>query len=414
MKRVLFILVAVVLLAVGAGYWFRRPTPPPDTGGKPTVLWVFEAPRAGAVVAAPHISPDGIHLSAVHADGFKLQGTVYAIDPDTGRRRWSFDDNGAMLPAASAPASADGRLLFGEGMHANFVCRLRAIDAGSGGPVWSFTANDHIESGPRLRDGRAYFAAGNDGVYCLTAATGQPVWHFTGDLHTDSSPAVEGGRVYVATGPSRRFRTCEVIALDAANGQPRWRTPVSLPAWGSPVAVGDAVYVGLGNGRLTKAAEPPEVPAGGMVRLDAGREGETAWTFRTPDAVFVAPTVLSGVVAFGCRDGHYYGVNADTGTERFRVPMGAAVMADSATDGRVLFACSTAGRVCALSPADGGVLWQYELKDAAHGPVVVYAPLRYADGRLYVAGAVNPNEGFGGVFLFCLTVPNTPPGSAAK
>src|SRR5438067_12829935 len=128
----------VLALLAGAGgllavYRLSRPRPAqePEPPG-PRLVWGFSAPQPGAAVAAPLVTPDAIYLAALHARGLRLGGAVYALDPATGKRKWAFDRDGEMLPTASTPVLADGRLYFGEGMHANFVCRLYCLDAATG------------------------------------------------------------------------------------------------------------------------------------------------------------------------------------------------------------------------------------------------------------------------------------------
>src|SRR5207244_12980553 len=130
-------------------------------------------------------------------------------------------------------------LYIGEGMHANLVCKLYCLDAGSGRKLWHFTVGGHIESSPCVADGRVFFGAGDDGLYCLDAVSGAKRWQLAGAHHIDSNPAVAGRWVYAGSGVSRARKTTEVFCLDAADGSLRWRRPVDLPAWGSPCVNGD-------------------------------------------------------------------------------------------------------------------------------------------------------------------------------
>jgi outer membrane protein assembly factor BamB len=364
-------------------------------------VWVFEAPRAGSVVAEPRVTPEAVYLAAVHAHGLTRGGAVYALNPATGKARWSYDADGGMLPTASTPLIAGGHLYVGEGMHSHFVCRLHCLDAASGRAAWTFATGDHVEGGPAELDGTVYFPAGNDGLYALDAASGARKWNFRADLHIDSTPCVSGGRVYTGSGRSRRFDTHQVVCLDAATGKPLWRTPCELPAWGSPVVADGRVFVGLGNGRLTESAMDPEKPAGALACLDA-ETGRLLWAFPTGDAVFGRPVVVNDRVVFGSRDGHVYAVATD-GREVFRLPMGAPVVgAVTASRGR-LYAVSAAGRIVCVDAGSGSELWRHELARPGTDPLALAAPV-VAGGRLYVAAEM-VTGGTGIVSLFCFELP---------
>lgn len=404
MRRVVFTVAAVAgIIGLVAVFRSRPPIPAPSSAPPLRLVWAFEAPRPGSAVAAPFVTESAVFLAAVHARGFSLTGAVYALDPATGKRLWTFDHNGEMLPSASPPVLSGGRLFLGEGMHANFSCHLFCLDPITGTPQWTFHTTDHIEGGAAVDGGAVIFPAGNDGLYSLDAATGARRWNFRADLHTDSTPAIAGGRVYAGSGPSRKFKATQVVCLDATTGQPRWRTPVELPAWGSPIVAGGRVYVGLGNGRLTAAAEPPEMPAGALVCLDADT-GETRWTFPVGDAVFGRPVVLPDRVLFGSRDGHLHGVSLD-GRELFRVPMGGPVIASPVNAEGQVIALSVPGRVVCVDPADGREVWRQELARPGAEPHV-YAALQVVGGRLYIAAEMRPSgASVGVVSLYCFELP---------
>ncbi len=396
MKRIAgIVLVVVVIAAVYLG--FRNATiydriGPPLTTAPPRIIWTYEAPQRGGFVAAPWVEGDTIFASAVLTQGLRLTGGVYAIDPANGVQKWAFFAGGAMRPTASAPVRSGDRVYVGEGMHANFVCNLYCLNAATGVPHWKFQTGDHIESTPTVVNDTVFFAAGNDGVYALNAITGEKQWQFSADLHIDASPFVANQRVIVGSGPSRLFKTLQVVALDINTGNPLWRTAVDIPAWGSPRVVRGRVYVGLGNGRMTEPVKPPETPAGALLCLDevTGRE---LWKIKTADAVFQQPTVDGDRVYFGTRDGYVYVANAETGEVIHRVAIGGPIIAPpTVANGRVYVVTMT-GLLKCFSTTDATEIWQFDIRSHTKmEPLVIAAP-RVHDGKLYVAAELEGGAG---------------------
>jgi hypothetical protein len=107
------------------------------------VEWVFEADRSGAFLNSPAVTGARIYLGAAHHDGLHQDGEVYAIDRLTGRRLWSSRADGDLRPMYGTPIYANGRLYFGEGLHANRGCRLWSFDMSRGEPSknWMFATS---------------------------------------------------------------------------------------------------------------------------------------------------------------------------------------------------------------------------------------------------------------------------------
>lgn len=402
-KLCLIVIAAAILIAglVVAFQLGKQPAPVQLDQPGPRLMWAFEAPHPGFVVAAPVISDSAIFLAIGRTSGFHSRGAVYAIDPTTGKSKWMFDRGGEMLPTASTPLLVGNRLFVGEGLHNNFACRFQCLDARTGTSIWTFPTSDHIEGGPALAGDAIIFPGGNDGLYALDAETGKPKWKFVADLHIDSTPWVENGHLLVGSGSSRRFNNLQVICLDSQTGKPIWRTPVKLPAWGSPIVARDQVFVGLGNGRLTMPAQPPESPAGALACFDANT-GTERWTFLVGDAVFGRPVVVGDRVVFGSRDGNLYGVSF-AGHEVFRLPMGGPVMASAVTSGGFVYSVSVPGRVVCVNPADGTEIWRYELSQRG-APAEAYAAPAVSGSHLFVAGEMKVGQA-GFVCLHCLELP---------
>jgi outer membrane protein assembly factor BamB len=348
------------------------------------VAWTFEPQERGAIVSSPLVDGDRVFVAAIRDAGFTSSGVVYCLDRATGRVRWRFDDDGKLQHMYSSPCLAQGRLYFGEGMHANNLCRFYCLDAATGLKRWHFETAGHIESSPWVAGGKVFFGAGDDGVYCLDAATGARHWQFREALHVDASPAVVGRRLYAGSGVSRSYRATEVFCLDTETGQTLWRIPTKLPAWGSPVVAGADVFFGLGNGRLGQSAAPPEQPAGALLCVET-RSGRQRWCYPVGDGVLAQATVDAQRVIFGARDGYCYCLERGDGRLCWKTDMGSPVVTRLALCEGSLYAVASEGRVSRLDADRGTVDWTFDV--AAHSRT---------RPRLYSSPAVVPERAPGG------------------
>jgi outer membrane protein assembly factor BamB len=325
-----------------------------------SVAWTFKADLPGTLDATPLVTAKCIYMPGALRAGFSSLGILYCIDRTTGRRLWSFDDDGRMKQVFSSPCLAEGRVYVGEGYHQDSDCKLYCLDADSGQKVWEFQTKSHTESSPLVADGKVYFGAGEDGIYCLQATTGQEVWHFPG-IHVDTSPAVAGNRLYVGTGYGDQYR---FFCLEAVTGKALWQRRSDLPVFGSASLVGDQVFFGVGNGNFL---ESDTRPAGAVVCLRA-EDGALVWRFDTPDAVHNRPAVDRRQVYFGSRDRHLYAVGRADGQLRWKRDLGSPIVTMPALitrpycgDSSILYAVASGGLVACLDPGDGKSFWELDI-----------------------------------------------------
>lgn len=328
-------------------------------------VWTFKADDPGTIDSTPLIVDGRVYVAAAHGAGFQAYGTVYCLEQATGKKLWSFDDDGNMKQIFSSPCLAEGRLYIGEGYHQDSSCKLYSLKADTGEKVWAFPTKSHTESSPCVAGGKVFFGAGDDGVYCLNASDGKELWHFEG-LHVDTSPAVVGNRLYGGSGYGDRYF---LFCLDTATGNPMWRTESKLPAFGSPTVLGNQVFFGLGNGDLLKSDVKP---AGALLCVDA-RNGATLWQTDVPDAVHDKPAIDRRHVYFGSRDRHLYCVHRKNGQLVWKQDLGSPVVTSPVLVGCSLcgdctgvYAAASAGRVCCLDPDSGAPFWTFEVSRDAN------------------------------------------------
>ncbi len=368
-------------------------------------LW-FETADFHEVMSTVCVAEDRVYFGTGKQTGFRSGGAVLCLDRATGKEVWRFTDDGGLKPVFATPTVASGHVYAGEGLHTDVERRLFRLDAATGKPSWPqpVATLSHTEGTPRVVNGKVYFSAGDDGLYCVEAADGTKVWHFQGSeqkLHIDTPPAVANGRVFAGSG----YRTFALLAIDAEKGTELWRTPVKLRSFGPPLVLGDRVVYGLGTGNLTEdlASESEEgiptetQPAGAVVCVDAST-GQEAWRYDTPKSVHTALAADARTVYAACRDGSVYALDRKTGKLRWRRSLGSALTAGPAVASYAggaltlaVYAVSQEGLVACLSPADGKVLWTRDLRAQVERDVqVISTPVLIDEGarRTLLLGAM--------------------------
>lgn len=373
------------------------PAPPVEKHShllQPELIGTFEAVERGALIATPCVTADRVFLAAIRDTGLQPTGAIHCLDRKSLKPVWVFDDGGSMLHMFSSPTVANGRLYVGEGMHANFTCRLYSLDEATGQKVWTSPAESHIESTPVVVRDRLYIAFGDEGAVCLDATNGRRIWKLDQPAHIDTTPVVGDGVVYFGSGISKRIQSPSVYCLDAADGRVRWKRNTDLPVWATPTLAKPGretrreLVVGLGNGRLLEGPRQPEKPRGAVVSLNP-TSGEQHWRFDDCDAVFGAPAFDADRVYFGSRNGRCYSLERSTGREVWAVHCGSPIVAGPVWAGSQLVVSSSAGRIVGINPATGGELWRFDIRQHTGAePRILTAPaVLEQDGRflLYVA-----------------------------
>ncbi len=183
--------------------------------------WAFAFPDAQRGRSRPTVAGDTVFIGS-------QDGTVYALDRDTGCVRWTARASAEVRTPVivSAGAGAERPLAF----FADLLARVHAVDARSGEPVWSLKVDDHpnatVTGAPVLFDGRLFVPVSSlevtsaadpkypccsfrGAVLAIDAASGAVLWK----SHTIDEPPREVGKTAVGT------------PILAPSGAPVWNSP---------------------------------------------------------------------------------------------------------------------------------------------------------------------------------------------
>ena len=229
------------------------------------------------------------------------------------------------------------------------VTLLWSADIGAG-------SKDYLGLVPAVRDSTVYAAAADGRVSALAADTGRRRWQV--DLNTPVSGAVGVGSTLVAVGT----RDGRVIALARDTGEQRWVASVSSEVL-APPAVGESLVVAQAvDGRVFGLSV-----ADGK-RLWSYERTEPALSLRGTDTpVLISDAVLTGfasgrLAALRQRDGQPLWETAialPRGRNEIErlvdVDVSPLVFSDA------IYAASFQGKLAALNPANGNVLWSRDI-----------------------------------------------------
>jgi len=191
---------------------------------------------------------EAVHSSPTVYDGTVYVGTrpgsLYALDADTGNKRWRFDTAGGV---DSSPTVHDGIVYVGSlGADDTEDASLYAIDASSGFKEWSYVVDESdafFFSSPTVANGMVYVGTHGSGgedseLYAFDAKTGTQDWVYNvGEQKIYSSPTVYDGSVYIGTGFFSNSGT--FYAFDADTGIVEWKNEASWSFESSPTVVAE-------------------------------------------------------------------------------------------------------------------------------------------------------------------------------
>jgi len=253
------------------------------------VEWRKDLGRCAA--SSPTIGKGVVYQSYMHPvecvqDQAGANGFLVAWDADTGRERWRFNT----APIESSPLLKNDRLYIGSWDH-----KVYAVDADNGRKIWSFQADDQVNTSAAYWRGRIFIASDGGTVYALSARTGRLLWSAQSQSKFGSrefwyaTPTVAYGRVYIGNTDGTMY------VFGAKSGKLLWARPLGTYIYGAAAVSNRRVFVGTYDGKF--------------YALDAAT-GDTIWQIDAHGAVHAAPTVMNGLV--------YYAVCSSCGSAAAR------------------------------------------------------------------------------------------------
>jgi outer membrane protein assembly factor BamB len=325
---------------------------------KLSLLWSFKVDE-GVFEGTPAIVGGVAYIG-------DLDGKLYALDLNTGKKKWEYFTGEKFVGFNTAPAVRDGLLYIGD-VNGKFYC----LNAEDGKPVWGFETEAEINSSPNFYKDNVLIGSQDATLYCLNAKSGDVVWKFSIDDQIRCSPTIAGNRCFLAGCDSR----LHVIDLD--KGEKVADVPIDGPTGVTPAAKGDLTFFGT---------------EGGTFFAVDWKQAKVAWKWtgdQNGQGIRSSPAVTEGLVIFGGRDKLLHALNAADGREVWTFLTRGKIDSSPVIAGNRVYVGSADGRVYGVDLKTGQKTWEYEAGGHFVGsPAVAAGKLVIAsdDGVVYCFG----------------------------
>lgn len=328
--------------------------------------WAFAFPGALRARSQPAIAGGALFIGS-------QDGTVYALDKDTGCIRWRFSTvaevrNGIVVADWEPDTKTPPLLYFGD-----LVGNVYALNATTGELAWRDRPDDHpsltLTASPALHDGRLYVplsslevtAAADPGYACCTFRGGVAVYDARSGEKLLTSYTIAEPPAVVGKNTAGTDRI-------APSGSPVWNTPALDVERG-------VMYVGTGENYSSPANDTSDA----IIALSL-KDGSIVWSQQM---------TAGDAWNMGCETEERINCPPEDGPD---YDFGAATVLATTSEGRdLVLAGQKSGDVYALDPDRGGaIVWQKKLgRGGIQGGVhfgmalegdVLYVPISDFDG----------------------------------
>lgn len=182
-------------------------------------------------------------------------GNFYAMDPETGRVRWSYNikQDGNQTSFHGDPLVTGDLILIGT--DAGKQGHIYAFERATGNVRWKYLApagaggDVGVASDIVRRGNYVYAIAHGDELLCLNLDDGRLHWSFASNFDRkefawSNSPLLEGNVILFAGLDG------QVYALNAESGKVVWKTDLHSPASTTPIVLRGTAYVGTQDGHF--------------------------------------------------------------------------------------------------------------------------------------------------------------------
>ena len=165
--------------------------------------------------------------------------------------------------------------------------------------LWSFQAEDSIESSAAISDGTVYVGCMDSSLYAIDLLTGKLRWRYsTAGPVQESSPGIRNGAVYVGDLDG------VFHAVDAATGKALWTFQADAEIRSSPNFKDEKIYIGSYDQNLYCLSADTGAPV---------------WKYTTGGPVHCTPAIDDGHVYISGCDANFRAIDTETGKQAYSI-----------------------------------------------------------------------------------------------
>ncbi|MDQ6660421.1 MAG: PQQ-binding-like beta-propeller repeat protein [Chloroflexota bacterium] len=342
------------------------------------------------------VLPPRVVLSG--ATVYATQGSVYALQADTGVLHQRYQIQGAAYPTVMENV-----------MYVNvnylFDHTLQALHLRDGSLLWSYQAEGSLSYAPIVLEDIIY-SSSRGIIFALHVQDGSLLWQYTVNSKFSAFPTIVEKVVYVSPSVNPPL-TPSVYALHSRNGTLLWQTPISNSTSFPRTVRGGVMYIStykecsalstrdgssIREHKITgRICSPPIVENGTIyISLVTSRDNVSFFASNQPDPmepqedIFIyalraddgsllwkqqigsntgagdptTPAVTHDAVYVGADDGFLYALRTDDDTPLWSYKTGGTLLSSPIVANRVVYVGANDGYVYALRASDGVLLWQ--------------------------------------------------------
>jgi outer membrane protein assembly factor BamB len=260
-----------------------------DGGAPKPMRFPVEANGDLNFYAAPVLTADGQMIFGNGLVGNPDSGPrlLYSIDPATAIQKWAFDQSKGIWLGSVAISADSIYAASGDG-------KVYALDL-KGQKRWDTLISKHALWSAPVTDGKLVFISTLEHeIVALDAQTGKQSWKVKLDASVIASPAITAdGLLYVGT------LSGNLYALKTTDGSKVWQAALDGNIWSTPVVDGDSLYIGTSKGALGK-----------LYALKTA-DGQVIWAHDEVRAIVASPLVLADQIIYVTETGHIQSLNKD-------------------------------------------------------------------------------------------------------
>ncbi len=301
--------------------------------------------------------------------GAAQQGQGRASAKDGAGAPWAYKTDKGIF--SSPVIAADGTIYIGSADRTFYAL------AADGTLSWKLLTGEIIDSSALLDDrGRVYVGSGDGKLRALDARSGSPVWTMSADDPSVNKAFINWFEGNVAIGPEGTLYVPNdnffVYAIDRDTGSVDWRFKMPDQTWSLPAVDAASGNLYIGNNNL--------LPLLGKNTFAIGPDGSALWRQASLGTVAASPMLASGRVIVGGFDGYVRAYDAASGDVLWQTGTRDHVYASAALlPNGLIVAPSCDGTIYALDPTNGAVKWAFDTREPVRS-----SPAVDADGNVYV------------------------------